>query len=169
MIWWMVLLVAMAAGEHFDPGRVHLLQHYAATNSFLFRSNEPTYSNDTFDYAGLLATMRTVANASGVSLPASPYLVDYNLLTLERGDIDAEKRFFAANPSKGVFVSRPTWGSLVNPFSLPEPVRKEMAKTLSDWSHDKLSKRMEELYTMLTQTYRNTAIFIHCEGKTFIH
>ena len=157
-----VALLGVARGEDFKPGRVHLIDHSLGTNSFLFRTNEPANANRTFDYAGLVARMRTVANSSGLVLPEDFYMVDVNLLSLDLSDIYLEKKFFDANPSKGLFVHRPIFGSLVNPLSLPEPIRKELAKTLPDWSHDKLSKLMVELRTMLTQTYKNTVIFVHC-------
>ena len=159
-----VALFGASFAENFNPDRVHLIDHSLGTNSFLFRTNEPAYSNTTFDYPGLVARMRTVANSSGLVLPENFYMVDVNLLSVELSDIELEKKFFDANPSKGLFVHRPIFGSLVKAFSLPELVRKELAKTLPEWSHDKLSKLMVELRTMLTQTYKNTVIFVHCEA-----
>lgn len=162
----LVLLGLAAATEPFNADRVHLIDYAAATNSYLFRCNEPLYSNETFDYAGLLRTMRErVANATGVpAMPEKVFLVDVNLLTLEMSAIRAEEKFFTQHADLGTFVHRPIWGSLVNPFDLPEPARKEAAKTLDHWSHDRLPTLMEQLRTMLTETYRNSAIFVHCNA-----
>ncbi len=40
----------------------------------------------------------------------------------------------------------------------------ELAKTLDDWSHDKLPDLMQWLHDSLTQKYQNSAIYIHCEA-----
>lgn len=159
------LVVGVMSTESFNPKRVHLIDYAASSNSYLFRANEPLYSNSSFDYVGLIDTMRlVVANSSFPPLPPSVFLVDVNLLSVELSAIKAEEAFFLANPTLGKFVHRPIWGSLEDPFSFPEPVRKEMAKTLPKWSHDDLPGLMQELRTMLTETFKNTAIFIHCNA-----
>lgn len=122
-----VLFVFVLVCAHaLDASRVHLVDR-APSGTLLFRTGEPT-TNGTFAHADLLAAMRIAAARHNVTVGPSLYLVDVNLLELERGDIGRERAYWAAHPSQGVFVHRPIFGSLLNPASVPEAERVAMAK-----------------------------------------
>ncbi len=97
----------------FNPERVHLIDYFAGTNTFLFRGNEPLLKNMSFAYQELQSALANAsAKVNGPAVPEDVYLVDVNLLEIERSSIASEVSFFNANPKLGVFVHRPVFGAL---------------------------------------------------------
>lgn len=70
-------------------------------------------------------------------------------------------RFFSANPSLGVFEHKPIFGALTSPFDYSKDLRDELAKTLNDWSHDKLPDLMSWIEDALIRKFKNSALYIH--------
>ncbi len=161
----LTLLAGVAATpSRFDPSRVHLIDSAAATGSFLFRGNEPI-RNMTFVYDELQTALANAsARVGGPPVAKGLFLVDVNLLELERGSIHIEEAFFAANPHLGIFQHKPIYGALTNPLDYAESVRKIMARDLDSWSHDKLPSLMTWLHDGLTSKYHNSVIYVHCEA-----
>lgn len=166
MLWACVFLFCYfcLSSATLDPSRVRLIDYSPESNNFLFRSNEPLSKNTTFAYTELMVLMRAVAQKNNLTIPSDAFLVDVNLLNgiTEEKYIKKEKDFFAKNKDKGKFLSRPIFGSLVNPQKIASAIRKEMALTLEDWSVDKLPRLMGELRSMiLTKSKRSTVVFVH--------
>jgi hypothetical protein len=107
IVFFLVILVD-AKLENFNPKRVHLIDYSSATGSFLFRGNEPVWANNmTFAYSELQIALQNASSAvGGPRVPNDIYIVDINLLEIERSSIAIEEKFFSSNPSKGVFVHR---------------------------------------------------------------
>lgn len=134
----MALLLVLLSQAHglFDASRVHFIDR--GPRNWLFRSGSPLAANRTFELAPLLARVRAVANASGVTLPADVFVVDVCLLEIEWRDVMAERAFFAKNPSLGAFVHHPIVGTLVNPAKVAPALRSQMARDLNTWGVDKV-------------------------------
>ncbi len=113
-----------------------------------------------------------------MTLPATFYLVDVNLLSIELSDIKVEEAFFNSNPDKGSFLHWPIIGnilkgtkndligSLLDPNKEGESLRKEYAKHLDSLTHDQLPSKMTTLRKDLFTPRQNISVvyYIHCEA-----
>jgi hypothetical protein len=94
MLLFIVICAAAARPSVFNPERVHLIDYSPATQSFLFRGNEPISKNLTFVYDDLLAAFRNAsAKVGGPPVPQQIFVVDINLLEVERTSIEIEEKF----------------------------------------------------------------------------
>eukprot|EP00698_Gefionella_okellyi_P010085 TRINITY_DN2598_c0_g1_i2.p1 TRINITY_DN2598_c0_g1~~TRINITY_DN2598_c0_g1_i2.p1 ORF type:complete len:145 (-),score=25.31 TRINITY_DN2598_c0_g1_i2:58-492(-) len=79
-----------------------------------------------------------------------------------------EQRYFAANPNIGEFIHWTTVGTLLDPYKVPDSIREQMARNLSDWEADQLTMRIPMLNKVLhsDSPLPNTSIvlYVHCEA-----
>jgi len=85
-----------------SKARVKFIDTFKTTNSnnnYLFRGPEPVDSGN-FSYNALASAFTTAAAKKNITLPSNYYLIDFNLLSYEWTDIDAEKAFFKSSYSR---------------------------------------------------------------------
>jgi len=162
-----VVFLVVLCGAATDIEHVHFVEQ---ETGYLFRSgNVDVGASDTFAYDQLVSQMKTMIATEGkLTLPASFYLVDFNLLNpSDSGDlanIKAETAYFAANPHKGEIVQHKIIGETTNPFDIKNQTELiEKAKTFGNWSRDALPSFVEEIRrTVVTKTDPATVALVHC-------
>lgn len=133
----------------------------SANGNFLFRGNLPE-KDGIFDYDGLVSDMKSCAEKQGKTLPETFSLIDLSFLNYvkESPEIDVEKNWFQANPSKGTFWLNSLYGTEVNPVDLPKDVRDH---TLKHHDIDGLKALMQKVRAYVeNKTAQCSVVYMHC-------
>eukprot|EP01129_Flabellula_baltica_P005012 TRINITY_DN1786_c0_g1_i1.p1 TRINITY_DN1786_c0_g1~~TRINITY_DN1786_c0_g1_i1.p1 ORF type:complete len:260 (-),score=48.43 TRINITY_DN1786_c0_g1_i1:25-747(-) len=157
----LTLTLILQVAQSFSIDRVRLIDTHG--KNVIFRGNEPV-SSKTFLYQNLTDAIRQVAHESNItSLTGDFYLIDYSLLLLERSDINTEKAFWDKNGDKGMYVSHPTVGSVLNPDWFGKDIIKFMVEDIG--SFDRLPSAMKHLKGYLEMEKDvPVVVYVHCEA-----
>ena len=81
-------------------------------DNLLFRGSDAVIRGKAFAIDELVERMKEAAQKNKIPFPKEFYLVDVSLLSIERGSLEIEERFFADNAHRGEFVNIPVFGIL---------------------------------------------------------
>ena len=176
-----VLLSLFGVCVGFFPTTLRLVDH--RNGNLFFRGPEPKKLFGGFSYDSLVESMKLECEKSGVTFPSSFSLIDVCLLTKEKGDIDMEEKYFAANPAKGSFASHPCFGVNITTFEaaclnaggnrsecsnkdmqpneLSPDVVMQMAKQFPDNLGSRLLNTLKFIGSMMEST-KPTIVYAHC-------
>lgn len=138
--------------------------------NYLFRGGSPVYNQSTYDYDGLIATMK---NWVGI-WPERFYLVVISLFD-DSGDareLAVEREFFDANPDLGQLVWWPIAGTPDCYFWFYPEDRAERLRTLDDWLEhivtrtDMMREWLDYPHTLPRPAPDGIpcAFYVHCDG-----
>lgn len=92
-----------ALAETFNPAKLRLIDFDLGFQNYLFRSNSPMTSNDTFAYDELVAAMADEASQANATLPEHFFIVD---LVRKSQQVLARYLFVALRTRKSTFHER---------------------------------------------------------------
>ncbi|PFH33857.1 hypothetical protein BESB_080730 [Besnoitia besnoiti] len=160
--------------DGFDSGLVRMIDADTTTNNFLFRSAMPLdpLTHNLALYKAQMAVAEQ-AERNALQLPARAKMLffsfqwdGYNGPLFERCEVAREACQARAVAGLGA-VHWPLFGQNVNPFSLPEETRTELARTFPDWDVDALDQKVSLLHQVVhVSTKENTAIFTTEDGQS---
>eukprot|EP00656_Telonema_subtile_P015476 TRINITY_DN18116_c0_g1_i2.p1 TRINITY_DN18116_c0_g1~~TRINITY_DN18116_c0_g1_i2.p1 ORF type:complete len:298 (+),score=40.83 TRINITY_DN18116_c0_g1_i2:150-1043(+) len=158
----------------------------ANTPVFFFRGPAPTTdAHLTFQDELLLQCMSDLALQANVSFPAQSELplvpiVDLNLQYFKSAndlqDISTELDWFSNHSGRGYLVHWQTFGNHgVDPDSLPEANRTQLANSMPEWDCDAMADRTQRMHQMMTNVSScplctsvpappAVVLYMHCMG-----
>jgi hypothetical protein len=165
----LLICVPMHIGwtEDYHPDRTLLIDVYPKVNptNFLFRGNMPVVKGK-FAYNEVVATMKSVAEKYGYTLPANFTMMDVSYLNIfEEEDLETERQFFKEHPELGQFDNTVIIGTVFPPPQEDTGLIKDIVKEYIELSMDKLPDVMSYLHGLLLQP-SPTVIYTHCEAGT---
>lgn len=171
-----VIVASNAFAEDISLEKIHVVEHFPNSRSFLFRGNAPltgSKENVTFAYDKLYKYMATKAQteANATLPPASKtYIVDITFENIFDKGYNVEYEFWAnpANAQKGKYLEWLLVGDLIWPAWVSPTERNKMIENGTIWVIDKIPQRLRQVRQMLRdgppQGYDALAIYCHCAG-----
>lgn len=158
--------------RHGKISSVHNVHYVDCIGSnFLFRGGLPQTGKPlVFNYKGLQRAIMEAGKKAGVEVPSAYYLIDVNLLNIEKPTdaalISVEYQFFKSQPYLGQIQIWGMVGTKLSPTdSLLLSCRDYLARNLDQWLADRLVTRVELLRKWLTGESKNPkpiVIYVHC-------